>query len=693
MSGIMSMLLGAVSSAAAAADEFFNRVTLLLNTGSTNGAQNNTFLDSSSNTFTITRNGNTTQGTFTPFSQTGWSNYFDGTDDRLSVPDASKLELGSGAFTIECFAYNTVFDTDQNQLFEKGRFSVGKSYRGWMTATAIVFEVNVSGSATGAYTSFSVSTTNNLNQWYHIAFVRSGNNIYIFKDGVQIGSTGTLSGTAFDTSEVLAIGGAADGNNNIMMNGYISNFRIITGQALATGTFSIPTSLLTTSSSGWTVSGSPVSLTGTVALLTCQSNRFVDNSASPLDITVGAGTPSVQAFSPFAPTAAYDTTTVGGSGYFDGSGDYLTVADNANLRPPNGDFTYEIWWYPTSLSGIQGLITKGNGVQIYLASGVMNCSLSSNNTTTYFINSGFGATAPILNAWNHIAVVRSGNSYYGYLNGNRTLLGTSTSFPGTGTNAVGIGAYDSAQYFTSGYLSGARYTTGALYTASPATIPTSPPTTTVSAGTCQLLTNFTNAGIYDAAAKNVLETVGNAQVSTTQAKFGTTSIAFDGTGDYLVGIASSAGMNPQNGDFTVEFWAWIPSLPSAEQPVCATITTGGSGLLIGLGGGGNVNKMQFAIGNLSVGNPTVVDSSTFPVTTWTHIAAVRRSGTIYLYKNGTSVGTPTSASGTLNQPTITIGAWPGGSAVFNGYIDDLRISNFARYTANFTAPTAAFPVQ
>ena len=65
MSGILQTLfLGAV---ATVKDAYFNLVTLLLNTTSTNGAQNNTFLDSSTNNFTITRNGNTTQGTFTPF--------------------------------------------------------------------------------------------------------------------------------------------------------------------------------------------------------------------------------------------------------------------------------------------------------------------------------------------------------------------------------------------------------------------------------------------------------------------------------------------------------------------------------------------------------------------------------------------------------------------------------------------------
>ena len=48
-------------------DPNFNQTVLLLHGDGTNGAQNNTFLDSSTNNFTITRNGNTTQGTFSPF--------------------------------------------------------------------------------------------------------------------------------------------------------------------------------------------------------------------------------------------------------------------------------------------------------------------------------------------------------------------------------------------------------------------------------------------------------------------------------------------------------------------------------------------------------------------------------------------------------------------------------------------------
>ena len=63
-------------------DPYFENVTLLLHGDGTNGGQNNTFIDGSSNNYTITRNGNTTQGSFNPYG-TFWSNYFDGSGDYL----------------------------------------------------------------------------------------------------------------------------------------------------------------------------------------------------------------------------------------------------------------------------------------------------------------------------------------------------------------------------------------------------------------------------------------------------------------------------------------------------------------------------------------------------------------------------------------------------------------------------------
>ena len=70
---------GKAVAAGAATDPYFNQTILLLNDTGTNGAQNNTFVDSSTNNFTITRNGNTTQGSVNPYQPTGyWSGSFNG---------------------------------------------------------------------------------------------------------------------------------------------------------------------------------------------------------------------------------------------------------------------------------------------------------------------------------------------------------------------------------------------------------------------------------------------------------------------------------------------------------------------------------------------------------------------------------------------------------------------------------------
>ena len=299
MSGIMSMVLGAKTAIAQAVDAYFNLVSLLLPGDGTNGAQNNTFIDSSTNNFTITRNGNTTQGTFSPFSQTGWSNYFDGSDDGFSY---SGTTFGSGAWTIELWFYFTGSSfTGTIQLMEGTTDSLAL---GITSATSIrVDEVNVSNDA---YTVPTMST----NTWYHLAVVKDGSgNQTLFLNGTR-SSTGVTTTVRDFTSATVRIANSTIGATDY--TGYISNLRIVTGSAVyspSASTITVPTAPLT-------------AISGT-QLLTCQSNRFIDNSSNAYALTISS-TPSVQAFSPFAPTAAYDAATNGGSGYFDGTGDYLT---------------------------------------------------------------------------------------------------------------------------------------------------------------------------------------------------------------------------------------------------------------------------------------------------------------------------------------------------------------------------------
>ncbi|NDC49661.1 MAG: hypothetical protein EBZ61_11400, partial [Micrococcales bacterium] len=311
---------------------------------------------------------------------------------------------------------------------------------------------------------------------------------------------GTTPGSASaDSSNNWVVGKILAASQGGYFNGYISNLRVTKSVALYTSEYTPSTTPLSS-----TVAG------GTVSLLTCQSNRFID-STNNFTITT-SGSPSVQAFSPFNPTSSWSAATNGGSGYFDGSGDYLTVASNAALQL-NGEFTVEVWFYPLSLqtyesSNALGIFLKSNGgVQVY--NQVINAVI-------FDTSSGV-----ILNAWNHIAVTRnSSNGVDFWLNGvsQGATQTVSSNFASTTPTAIGNSSSLTQEFH--GYIASTRIVKGiAVYTAA-FTPPTAPLTATQSANTngnpsaaitgtaTSLLLNFTNAGIYDATSKNDLETVG-----------------------------------------------------------------------------------------------------------------------------------------------------------------------------------------
>jgi hypothetical protein len=81
-------------------DPQFNLTTLLLNgegSGASNNATNSSFVDSSTSAIAITPSGNPYQGSWSPFSTSSWSNYFDGTGDYLRVPYNVGFEMSSSA--------------------------------------------------------------------------------------------------------------------------------------------------------------------------------------------------------------------------------------------------------------------------------------------------------------------------------------------------------------------------------------------------------------------------------------------------------------------------------------------------------------------------------------------------------------------------------------------------------------------
>ena len=649
---------------------FANNV-LLIHANGTNNGNNHSFLDSSNNNFTITRNGNATQGSFSPFSQTGWSAFFDGTGDYLTTNNSNVNNFGTSDWTIEFWINST-----QTLRADPIGWNYLYSSAGW---AGLILNVAGSGSQMSWYegsnqTINATSTGWNNGAWNHIAITRSGNSIKMFLNGVQQGSTYTTSLSYGANSSGFIIGINFDGNGAV--TGNISNVRIVKGTAVYTSAFTPPTA--------------PLTAIANTSLLTCQSNRFIDNSNNTFTIT-RSGDVLIQPYSPLAPTAEYSTANVGGSVYFDGTGDYLSygVGNTSIVNWYSQSTTMEAWIYPTAYT------TFTNNYGATFTNGDINSNsnywgFGINSNKLRFVYFGSGGTSSVestgivlLNTWTHIAFVYNHGDasiklfINGVLDGSASKVGTPQSDANLGIKTGGW----NGGYF-SGYMSGARMLQGtALYTAS-FTPPTAPLTNVANT---RVLLSATNAQIFDQTAKINLECIGNVVASTAQYKYGSASMYFDGTGDYLFAPANKL-FAFRTGDFTIEFW--IRSTDSAGNLIGLVTNASGNWNLV-IASSQLYWQSQYATTNTFNRSATgILDGA------WHHVAITRASGTMRMFFDGTLQGATASDSTDYTAPNAMQIGSSGVYADFLGYIDDLRITKgYARYTANFTAPTAQFKDQ
>ena len=177
--------------------------------------------------------------------------------------------------------------------------------------------------------------------------------------------------------------------------------------------------------------------------------------------------------------------------------------------------------------------------------------------------------------------------------------------------------------------------------------------------------------------------VGNAQISTAQSKFGGSAIAFDGDGDYLT-VPSNASFAFGTGDFTVELWAYFGDLLGFSTLVgTRTANNATTALTVGL----NVSEELYFYTN-----GFDIITAALARNTWHHLAISRQSNNLRAFVNGIQSGSAISDGKNYSTNNLAIGSTTDFVQQFNGYIDDLRITKgIARYTSNFTPPTAPFP--
>jgi hypothetical protein len=183
---------------------------------------------------------------------------------------------------------------------------------------------------------------------------------------------------------------------------------------------------------------------------------------------------------------------------------------------------------------------------------------------------------------------------------------------------------------------------------------------------------------------NGITVAGNAAVSTSQKQFGAGSIFFDGVGD---NISATFGSDFYfgSGDFTIELWIRPQTVSGTDYIVSLRNDVSTAPLSV----------LYLNNGVLRYANPTTtrITGSTLNSDTWYHIALARSGTSTKLFVNGTQVGSTYTDTNTYitGRPVFGSDYQNSVGSNFHGYMDEIRISvGIARYTANFTSPTAAF---
>ena len=274
-----------------------------------------------------------------------------------------------------------------------------------------------------------------------------------------------------------------------------------------------------------------------------------------------------------------------------------------------------------------------------------------------------------------------------------TTHGTITNYaveytPSGGSPAVVLTGSTSASYTVTGLTNDTEYTfrvAGVNHTqgewsdavaVTPSSAPTDPDFASV-----ELLLHFDGSNgstTFTDSSSNALTVTpsGGSQISTSQSKFGGSSGRLNGGADYLT---FSGGDSFGTGDFCVEFWIysdWVGDMMLFDFRSHASLAlwTNGTSLIF-------FNSGTFAA------------RATLTANTWQHLAVSRSGSTIRLFVDGvqqysaTDSGNFNTGGGTnwIGKPYDAFWSTP------DFWMDELRMSRVARYTADFTPPTAAFP--
>ena len=170
---------------------------------------------------------------------------------------------------------------------------------------------------------------------------------------------------------------------------------------------------------------------------------------------------------------------------------------------------------------------------------------------------------------------------------------------------------------------------------------------------------------------------GSAKLSTSQKKYGTASLLISTSTDYVEVLSYSDIQFTAASSYTIEAFVY-PLFNNAKQNIFAKGQTTSTSIAAFIGSDNKLNARH--------GNTVITSTATIALNTWTHVAIVRTGGSnsLDLYINGVlNANAPAVSDNVFNTDPFEIGANVADSGMI-GYIDEVRISNIARYSTTFT---------
>ena len=596
----------------------------------------------------------------------GSSAVFDGNLDFLSVSHGGDLILGTNNFTFEMWFRPTARSTQYPMLLTNTAGWASNTFqlhdRHDAANTKITFWIHNFNSGSPLLTS---STSISNGTWYHLAIVRNGTSFKMYVNGTEEASATSSVNIDGSTGSTYYAGGRVSSATE-SYNGYIDELRI-SNSARYNANFTAPTTQF-------------VNDDNTVLLIHANganaSTVFIDDN----------GTRNQNSIIPFgnAQISTAQNKFGGSSALFDGSGDYLRVGPNSNFNfGTSQDFTVELWVNMSSVNNTRIFWTLFDGTTqravLYTTSGQLSLfapSLGGQSLGDF----------PSANVWHHLALSRSGNTTKVFFNGTETYSTTTSWTASSDRLALGTDNESTVANPYHGYIDEVRVSNVARYTTG-----FTPSTTQFVNDINTLLlvhadgTNASTNFVDDNGVRSLkgISAIGNAQISTSQSKFGGSSYSGNGDNGNYLEITEVSNFVFGSNNFTIEFWIRFNSLATQTNILDTRPGVNGAYPLI---------YMLNSVIHWYVNSANRITSSTISVNTWYHVAVSRNSGISELFLDGVSQGTYSDSAISYDSGSMKIAASanPLGERSLNGYIDEVRISNIARYTANFTPSTQQF---